>query len=238
MFFPNGITIKVNINFNDVKKRVINFIILFSIFTLLTPLAFTGYSKWTTSQAVSDCSYSYTGLTTRYDGAEVNVSQEDFIDNCTTLEKRVRELLTSYGNTENFPIIITDELNTLCGEGTIGCVQSADIFFGIIPPIMSISWSADYWDKLDLTVAHEYNHILLSTVEESKLNQNPEIWYNAKSNFEGVTYKEFITPAEGVADCGISHFTQRPFEQGSYMDSCTPEQVAIAESIINDTYVK
>lgn len=153
------------------------------------------------------------------------ITPDEVRNNCETIKDRVNTLLTKYSNgTNDFPVYITDYEVSFCGDNSLGCVSSIYKLNDNINPVMSISYSADYYYTLEHTVAHEYVHVLTSAAERKILNEDPALW-------------DYEEPAEGVADCGISYFTGE-FNGGSYMGECTPEQTRIAVAVIEDTLVK
>lgn len=149
--------------------------------------------------------------------------------NCETIENRIHVILDNY-NAKWFPVYVTGHLVTDCGDYSTGCVTSrhtgiAKSLPGIIPPVMTISYTADYDFGLEHTVTHEYVHTLTSGKEGEYLEANPQIWGG-------------VDPLEGVADCGINYFMPGEFKGGSYMGECTTEQTEIANAVIEDTLIK
>lgn len=151
------------------------------------------------------------------------------VNNCNTLEDRIHGILDGY-NAKWFPVFITGNLVTDCGELSTGCVTSyhngiGSLFHDSIPPVMTISYTADYDLGLEHTVTHEYIHTLTNKAEGEWLMSNSNgLWGG-------------IDPLEGVADCGISYFMPNTQTGGSYMSSCSPEQTEIAKKVITDTLV-
>lgn len=163
-------------------------------------------------------------------------SPEMVKNNCRTIKDRVKGLLKQYGADDNLPVFITGELSSFCGEMTVGCVQNLYAVHEALPVVMSISFTADYYGSLEDTVAHEYVHVLTSAKELEKLNANPEIWSTMSVLDDGTVGLVAVDPGEGVADCGRFYFTGEEPKAGSYMSECSPEQIEIANAVIEDRY--
>lgn len=143
--------------------------------------------------------------------------------------------MKQYGG-EGTVVFVTGNLNTFCGEETTGCVQKLKIGGKDNFPVMSISYTADYYIGLEETVAHEYVHIMTSDDETERLRANPDFWADVRIDENGAPFTVKNDPAEAVADCGLSYFTGKPFTGGAYMASCTPEQTEAAYAVIEDRY--
>lgn len=165
------------------------------------------------------------------------VSHANVINNCNTIKDRTKALLKQWGAKDNIQVYITGELTTFCGELTVGCVETMYDINENLPPIMSISYTADYYTTLEDIVAHELVHTLVSPEELKKLNANPQVWTTQGFTADGTLGTILAEPAEAVADCGIYYFLDIEQFPGSYMYECSPEQLEIAAAVIENRYV-